>query len=353
MKTLALTPFNIYPPTFGGAERCWNLLSRVGPIDVIALNWDGHNAHGQIGDVNYQLITADDKAVQRSMKLRKHGVKTYDPMPSLVAKDLTTIRKAIDDSNPDLVILEHPWLLDLIDGRPHIYDAHNFETNNTRQQTGPNSYDTELVADIEKRAVQGAEHVTYCSQDDIIQMSELFNIPTGITHIPNGVTLPNEVSDGTTRNLIFIGSVYQPNVDAAQNLANLAPALQGYTIQILGGCAHYVQAPFPNVQLIGEVTDQQMHDYFKNAYAFVNITLQGSGTHLKIGRALSYGLPVITTTIGARGYTNIIVARLDQMLRQIEQLDWHKWHTLALEEASTITWDTIGKRYREVIHANL
>ena len=70
-KLLALTPFHIYPPTFGGAERCWNLLSRLGPIDIIALNWEGHNAKAQLGDVNYQLIAADAKAVERAIKLRK------------------------------------------------------------------------------------------------------------------------------------------------------------------------------------------------------------------------------------------------------------------------------------------
>lgn len=352
-KILALTPFHIYPPTFGGAERCWNLLSNIGPCDVIALNWDGHNAQGQLGDVNYQLIAADAKAVQRATKLRAHGVQTFDPMPSLVANDLTTIRRAIDESNPDLIILEHPWLIDLIDGRPYIYDAHNNETANTRNLTGATSYDADLVADIEKRTVQNAEHMTYCSLNDIETMAQTFDITTSATLIPNGVTLPEQVAAGNSRNLIFIGSAYGPNIRAAQTLINLAPALHDYTIQILGKCANYLTASFPNVQLVGEVTEQQMHHYFVNAHAFINMTTEGSGTHLKIGRALAYGLPVITTALGSRGYTNTIKANLHNVVSKIRELNWRRWHHLALAEAETLNWNNISKRFRSVIHEHL
>jgi hypothetical protein len=41
--------------------------------------------------------------------------------------------------------------------------------------------------------------------------------------------------------------------------------------------------------------------------AFVNLVSHGSGTHLKVGRALAYGVPVITSQIGARGYSTPIV----------------------------------------------
>lgn len=352
-KLLALTPFHIYPPTFGGAERCWNLLSRLGPIDIIALNWEGHNAKAQLGDVNYQLIAADAKAVERAIKLRKSGVKTFDPMPSLTANDLTTVRQAIDNSDPDLVILEHPWLIDLIGDRPFIYDAHNCETVNTGQQHGRNSYDYELVKDLEKRAAQNAEHITYCNINDINQMSAMFNINTPTTLIPNGINLPEQTATGESRNLIFIGSAYQPNVNAAQRLANLAPALPDYTIQIIGACGHYINAPFPNVQIIGQVNEQTMHNLFINAHAFINLVTEGSGTHLKLARALAYGLPVITTPEGARGYTNVTITGLNNVITTITNLNWEEHHNERLQEADTLNWDTLAERYRATIRRYL
>lgn len=348
-KVLALTPFDISKPSFGGAERCYNLLTRVGPIDVIGLNWDGVNSYQRIGDMSYELIGADQSAVEQSRKLRANGVITYDPMPSLCKNNLTTIRKEIDLINPDLVVLEHPWLVDLIGDRPFIYDAHNFETYNTGTQFGVNSYDYQLVKEIEYHAASQAEHITYCSQQDIELMRQMFNIDTPATHIPNGVTLPDQVSDNKTRNLIFIGSVYQPNINAAQRLIDLAPQLPGYRIQILGQCANYVTNTHNNVLLVGHVNEEILDYYFRNAHAFINLTTHGSGTHLKIGRALAYGIPTLTTPKGGRGYTNVIHTNPFTLPHQLNTLDWDYWHTKALEEAATINWDTIAQTFKKVI----
>ena len=353
MSLLALTPFHIYPPMFGGAERCWNLLSRIGPVDIIALNWEEQSMIGNYGDVRYHLIAADDKAMEQAKKLQANGIRTYDPMPALCSKNLTTIRKAIDAVDPDLVILEHPWLVDLIDGRPYILDEHNFETFNTGSQYGTNSYDYQLVKDIEKHAIQQAEHVTYCSKADAEMIQQSIGFQSGATLIPNGVTLPTETAHGNTRNLIFIGSAYQPNVDAAQRLINIAHQLPDYTIQILGQCALYVRTDAPNVQLIGPIDNNTMHQHFVNAYAFINLVTHGSGTHLKIGRALAYGIPVLTTPTGGRGYNNIINCDERNIPDILNRLNWQQQHTKALQEAALLDWDIIGKRFKETIHEHL
>jgi hypothetical protein len=41
--------------------------------------------------------------------------------------------------------------------------------------------------------------------------------------------------------LLFVGSVYQPNIDAAQRLIKLAPMLRDFEIVIAGPCGYYVQ----------------------------------------------------------------------------------------------------------------
>ncbi len=130
------------------------------------------------------------------------------------------MRKAIDDYNPDLIILEHPWLVELTEGRPYVYDAHNFESMNTAMLFGRNSMDYQMVSDIERWAVAGAEHVTYCSADDWRMMGDNWELPPG-THIPNGTHLPQTVATGENLNLIFVGSLYGPNIKAAKKLVKL------------------------------------------------------------------------------------------------------------------------------------
>jgi len=245
MKILALTPWPIYPVEGGGQERCWNLLSNIPDVTIQALDWTGAGSWQRIGSTNYRTIAADPLARIRAEQLLISGVTTFDPIPSIVKDDLTNFRKAIDDSDPDLIILEHPWLLDLIDGRPYIYDSHNCETVNSRQQR-PRAMENDLVASLERRATQQAEHMTYTSELDLQAMKLLYPFTTPTTHIPNGLTLPPQQATGEELNLIFIGSNYTPNIQAAKNLIALAPLLPEYKIRIMGGVCEAITQQRPS-----------------------------------------------------------------------------------------------------------
>jgi glycosyltransferase involved in cell wall biosynthesis len=351
MKILGLTPWAIIPAQTGGTERCYNLLSRIGEVTVYALDWSGREEQQRIGTMNYRLISADPEAIAQAHKLMASGIRTTDALPMLTRKNLTNFIKQIDAYDPDLVILEHPWMLDLIGDRPYILDAHNCETYNIANQYGTNVLDFNLVADLERRAVQGAEHLIYTSKADLANMKIAFPFTTPSTLIPNGCDLSDVITAGEQLNLIFIGSTYQPNIQAAQNLISIASQLPEYTIQILGPCATALQTDEPNVQLIGSVTDKQRDWYFSNAYAFVNLVEKGSGTHLKIARALSYGIPVITTPIGARGYDNLLItsqANAPEMIRAI-RMNWHTHSQSARKQAEQLDWNILGSKLRTVI----
>jgi len=322
MKIVVLAPFPIIQPTFGGAERIYNLAKSLGPVTVLSLSWDGQSHTAQVGDINYRIIGVDDEARAQSVKLLKLGMQTYDGMPRLTAKNQNNLRAAIEEEKPDLIILEHPWLIDFVGDTPFIYDAHNAEALLT-QARWPNSFDSQIVAELERDAVTKAKKITICSEDDANVLAGMYKHTTPMHLIPNGTDLPSQTSEGKTKNLLFIGSIYGPNIRAAQELANLANQLPDYTIQIVGACAQGVESNAPNVQLIGPVSEEAKHDYFLNAYAFVNLMLQGSGTNLKNARAMAYGLPVIATPIGARGFpTAIQVTNPAQVITALEKLEW-------------------------------
>jgi glycosyltransferase involved in cell wall biosynthesis len=349
-RLVALVPFNIIPPRFGGAERSYHLLTRIGPVEIIALNWDGVNAEQTNGEVTYKLIAASPEAIARAQKLLKHGVKTFDPMPMLVKSDLENLKQAIGE--PDGVILEHPWLVPFANA-PFVYDAHNAEAQLT-QSRWPDSIDAQAVRELEKAAVEKAKAITYCSEADAALLRKSYNITAPMTHIPNGQTPPPNTAHGESNNLIFIGSNYGPNVQAAQALADLGGILADYKIQILGKCADYVRTQHTNVTLVGAVTEEQMHTYFTNAYAFVNLVSEGSGSHLKLARALSYGLPVITTPIGARGYSDLtIVSNPGQAVEAIRSVKFAAGKEKRLGQANQISWDGLGKKFRGVVNATL
>jgi glycosyltransferase involved in cell wall biosynthesis len=271
-------------------------------------------------------------------------------MPMLTRSDLTELRDAI--GKPDGIILEHPWLYPFANA-PYILDAHNAEAKLTAERW-PGSVDAQSVYQLEKAAAENAKAITYCSEADAQTLRASYNITAPMTHIPNGQLPPTETAHGQSNNLIFIGSVYEPNVRAAQALADLARSLPQYKIQILGKCAEYVKTDNSNVMLVGEVTEEQMHHYFVNAFAFVNLVSQGSGSHLKLARALSYGLPIITTAIGARGYDDLIVVKSSEgVIAALADLNFQGGRVSALAQAKKLSWGDIGEKFRGVINAAL
>jgi glycosyltransferase involved in cell wall biosynthesis len=273
-------------------------------------------------------------------------------MPTLCLDDLNVIRKAIDDFDPSLLILEHPWLVELTAGRPYIYDSHNFESLATASLFGRNSMDYNMVADIERWAISGAEHVTYCSEDDWRMMGDNWELPPG-THIPNGTHLPEKVATGENLNLIFVGSLYGPNIKAAERLVSMAHLLPEYHIHIVGRCSEPLTSDEPNVTLHGYKSEQALDRLLTMSHIFVNLVTEGSGTHLKVGKSLAYGLPVVSLQAGARGYDAVNITELEHapdMIREVTR-DWNNRHTIALEAAQQYDWANIKQQFADVIHA--
>jgi len=352
MKTLALVPWDISTPDTGGKQRCFELLTGLPGVTTFALSWDNQESQTALNGMPYRVIPAGAKAADRAHKLFNQGFHSYDAMPTLCLDDLTVIRKAIDDYNPDLIILEHPWLVELTEGRPYVYDAHNFESLATASLFGRNSMDYNMVADIERWAVSGAEHITYCSADDWKMMGDNWQLPPG-THIPNGTHLPEKVATGENLNLIFVGSLYGPNIKAAQRLIDMAHLLPEYHIHIVGRCSEPLTTDEPNVTLHGYKTEQALDRLLTMSHIFVNLVTEGSGTHLKIAKALAYGLPVVTLLAGSRGYEATHVTELEHtpdIIRDITR-DWNNRHTIALEAAQQYDWANIKQQFAEVIHA--
>jgi glycosyltransferase involved in cell wall biosynthesis len=345
---VGLVPFPIWPTHFGGAERCWNVLSRLGPIKVRALSWEARFEEWTRGDVDYVVSSVSPAASTHAERLQEWGFRTYDAAPSMAKQYLTDFADAVKADQPDLVILEHPWLVDFVpEGVPYVYDSHNAEAYHHGERWGYAGPEFENIFDLERRAVQGAELVTACSLSDVEIMREMFgDFP--VMHVPNGVTTPDLTGRKPTQTLLFIGSQYPPNIDAANRLSALARVLPEFQIVIAGGCSYFVQSDATNVQLLGMVNDQKLHELFLQAGLFVNLMTSGSGTHLKVGRALSYGVPVVTTEIGKRGYETPMIATLGNAVGKIEEAwgDYDRLSSEALREASSLSWDSVVEPLR-------
>ena len=338
MKIAALAPFPFVGLEFGGAERITNLLTRVEhELDVFVPNY-GDAVSGHYKNLNLHFVHVAESL--------RH--KDWDKTVADSAKDLFGSR--LEDY--DLVILEHPWQVEALSGQRFIYDAHNNETEIKKLTNDP-----ELIAlaeRVEPKALL-ADHVTYCSvDDDIATLSPK-------TYIPNGTDLPELTGKNGygSKVLLFMGSSHPPNIAAAITLARLAPALSDYQIVLAGNCTKGLEVSSENVTLLSHVGPELLDYLLRTSHAFVNLIGAGSGTSLKVVKAMSYGLPVISSLLGARGFEKgaIIAQTAQEVIEQLAGLQTHKNYLEASEKAlmtaQGYSWEKIGADFNKVIQEML
>ena len=333
MKLTALAPFPFVGAEFGGGERIHNLLTRIdAELEVFIPNVQVETTqqHKNL-TLNYYLIPEE---------LR------HDDFDFSVIQSAHIIKDRIGET--DLVILEHPWQVDALSGQRFLYDAHNNETKLKATLFGKES--AEIAARVETKALL-ANHVTFCSQDDNLDTQ------SPMTHIPNGTDIPklSSVTSYRSKVLLFAGSAHPPNIGAAQMLANLGQVLPDYEIFIVGNCGNYIQTSSDNLRILGHVNAATLDALLRVTHAFVNPIAAGSGTSLKVAKALSYGVPVISSELGARGYADsCIIARnaqevIDALQALKIQRNYLSESERAREASLAYSWDSIGERFNRVI----
>jgi glycosyltransferase involved in cell wall biosynthesis len=130
------------------------------------------------------------------------------------------------------------------------------------------------------------------------------------------------------RGLLFVGSTHPPNVDAVDYYAGrLAPriarALPGVELTVVGEASKAVAERWARsgapangaVHLAGFVP--ALEDYYRSARVYVAPLRYGAGVKGKILEAMSHGVPVVTTSVGAEGIP--IVPGVDALVADDEE----------------------------------
>lgn len=275
------------------------------------------------------------------------------------------LRKQLEDT--DLVIVDHYGAAGLIKdveiNVPIIYASHNCEIDLARQMFPKNELAHKYVREMEQYLIDRSAAITYCSKEDIEKMNKEYNINKPSFYIANGTDRRvNFVrrNNSKSKDIIFIGSGHPPNVEAAKNLIDVARMMPDYTFNIIGKCGDGISAVGlpPNYVIHGFLNERLTDLLFENSVAFVNPIQSGSGTHLKIMRALSYGLPIISSKVGLRGFeeneiedTMLVAesnAELVQHLKNLSDAEYYNKisdKTFALAEG--YYWDKIQQEFKQ------
>lgn len=166
-------------------------------------------------------------------------------------------------------------------------------------------------------AVRGQELAAYASADLVLAVSEddkrilLEALPAlAVDVVPNIHRMPPFPDFGKRRfgELIFIGNFgHEPNIDAVNYFCkDVLPLITArrpeVVLKIVGSNAtpEIGALAGQHVEVLGYVPDTA--PFLEQAYISVAPLRYGGGMKGKVGEAMSFGLPVVTTAFGAEGF---------------------------------------------------
>lgn len=351
------------PPVGGGRVRIYELYRHLAMLDfdityVGAYDWPGPAYRDQMLAPHFREcvtpLTQPHFARDRQYQRATGGKTTIDvTIPRLLKYSPRFQRMAEEHgSDAEAIVISHPWVYPYVPRRPDqklIYDAHNCEYIVKQQILNDTAAGRKLVEEV--RALEGnlcreADLIFACSNDDAEQFVALYGIARDkIVLVPNGVDVEDIQPASREQQawarqelglphdkpvLIFIGSGYGPNTEAAAFLVKeIAPRLPNCAVVIAGGvkdsyqASHGPRAP-ENVTWLGTVAADRRLSFYHTADIALNPMFSGSGTNLKMLDYFAAGLAVVSTPAGARGLElapdDCIVCPAEQFVARIEVL---------------------------------
>jgi len=376
-KITVAVPFPVHPPVGGGQRRVSEVYRHMAfdfDVELVTIaSSDAEPADIEIAP-GLREIRIPKSAAQQAEETRLEqevggipvgdvGIRLFGVHTPEYARRLT---RSMDDA--DLVVASHPYAVAAVPDALHrhllVYEAHNVEYLLKKEvfhaagATGERLAET--VRRLEADVCRAAQLIFCCSETDREELRRLYAVdPTPVVVAPNGVdvaaipfTSPEarqavKVQLGLDGEPIalFVGSWHPPNLDAAQLVFDIARVTPDVKFLLAGSqCRPLGDRPRPkNVGLMGVVDDDTLGTLLAAADVALNPMVGGSGTNLKVATYLAAGVPVITTSVGARGYElvdgdNAVIASAEEFPDKIRCL---------LGDRALAA--TLGRRGRELV----
>jgi glycosyltransferase involved in cell wall biosynthesis len=280
----------------------------------------------------------------------------------------------------DAVIHDSPFMVEYDeglgkDGKPRIYNSYNVEADLMGQMLeGPHrdAY-VAYIAELEARLVRESKLVFATSNAELESFGRVYGCGSSkLALAPNGfepepidpafdrkaalAAMVGVMPEDTRPLAVFIGSGHPPNLQAARYICEVvAPRLSNVRFAIAGSVCKALGGSAPaNVQLLGLLSSEQKTSLFRIADVALNPMFSGAGTNLKMLDYMSSGLPIVTTSIGARGLDvesgrHCIVTEDDAFATVVSALVENPAQRAALGQSARelayarYTWDSITR----------
>ena len=264
------------------------------------------------------------------------------------------------------------FVLDMQNCETRIFQRHAHETNNFLKQVYLllESYKLSL---FEKHAVQNTDRLIVLSDEDQTALEELCGNKLLCAVIPIAVKEPGYVKtiDDAKEDIdiLFLGTLtWAPNNEGMiWFMQKVMPMLNDklrFHLYVVGknpsSELKSLVEKYSNITLTGYV--DEVRPYYEKCDFLVVPLFVGSGQRVKIIEAFSYGMPVVSTSIGAEGLDcvdgeNILIADSEmEFTEKIVQLCDKKLQRKLSENGRILydekyTVDAIAKRINDVVNS--
>lgn len=318
-KLLAASFFPAFFPCMSGGElRLYNFYNELGKhyeVSLISLTNPGRYERVRHPNFIEHRVPKPPLYLKIYAELDAQGVRGERAglAAALMGRHKTDYHNLFDTlaKDVDAIIHDFPYTLPFdrgfaSDGKPRIYNSHNFESGMFRSLLeNYHSEYADYISNLEQVLAKGSRAVFATNANEAAIFELFYGIPSeNIFVVPNGFD-PEGIEQSATEQggpLIFFGSGHPPNIEAARQIIDcIAPALPKLNFEIAGGvCDNLARTP-TNVRLIGKLDEAGKRDFLARASVFINPMMGGAGTSLKLIEAMAAGLAILSTPIGARG----------------------------------------------------
>ncbi len=343
-KILTIIPYHFYPPVNGGSARSFYIMREMAKLhDVYVLTIqpkeDFEGDQEPLFPANVHILSLSNAAPYRSIfnilsrklanaihyRLLKRS--WFSPTNSYFLNAYPLLVKALKNISPAIVYYENleavGFFSDIakkqLPTAKQVYDAHNVDSELWEQlaiaQNNPLLKKYAVTAlKTEKNLDAILDGVFCCSVNDQQKMLDLNDGQLKTWIVPNGVDSHAKAFDQNpekycSKEILFCGSLdYYPNEQGLFWFYNnifplIKKVMPNVKLTLVGTTAsnesYQLLQNDPSVQFEGRVND--VAPFYYRASICIAPLLSGSGTRLKILEAMSFGSPVVSTSMGAKG----------------------------------------------------
>jgi len=388
IKILIVTCFDLFPQFDGGVIRVLSLAKSMSKFAKITVIYPTFRSNFESDAVSVTEVSNNiilNPVPIRSLtflRLRQvcfgliRGIPPYATGVHFIELE-KAIYQVLSQQVFDIIQIEHQStsyyysLINKLSQAKKVLVLHNVDTYRITNAELPltrrsligrlfNWLDIKMVKGWERSVVSKFDHLIVMSKQEQERLLEVYLHAKNIFIAPNGVPNLQECWEKGGETIVMVGSLYYtPNYEAAKWVVNdvmpLVWLIRPNANLIIAGAANEGFSTVelekdPRVQVMLNVPN--ILDVYSRATVALVAVRAGGGTALKLLEALRLGCPIVSTSIGCRGYEIpppcLIADSAEEMANNIIQIlnNTHEQEKLSIEGKkfveSSYLWDAIA-----------